>query len=148
MTVWDFRSKGPVYGYDGWEDLGKVGTRDDKGWTVDGPAAGGFGLFFNDLLDLESLSTFVVKIISNGGNNDERLMFKLHSADGKQAVWYVPLRTLAPGEESEVTFDLKNPDEVLQSEPIDLGVVRQIQVQGTFNPERRVSATFVEFGAK
>lgn len=146
--VWDFAASTPEYGYEKWSDLGAIGKKEANGWTVDGPAAGGFGLYFNTLLDLEDASKLRVRLVVNAATPGERLMFKFHAADGKQAVWYVPLANFEAGTESEFAFDLAKPDELLQPEPLDLGIIRQIQVQGSFNPEGRMNVTFVSLGAE
>jgi hypothetical protein len=147
IPVWDFTAKPPSYGYETWEDLGSVSSKSETGWTVDAPATGGFGMFFNDLLDLESAKKLIVRVIANPGNSGDRLMFKFHAADGKQAVWYVPLAGLELEKAIEIPIDLTKPDEVLQAEAIDMGIIRQIQVQGTFTPGSKINVTFVSLGA-
>ncbi len=146
--VWDFVKKAPVYGYEKWKDLGEVGTKTGEGWKLDGPAAGGFGIVFNDLLDLESAARFHVKVIPNGSNTGERLMFKFHAADGKQAIWYVPISGLQTDTEADLSFDLTKPDELVGGEKPDMGIIKQIQVQGTFNPTAKIQLTFVSFGVE
>ncbi len=148
IPIWNFSQKAPVYGYEQWEDLSSVGERTVEGWTVSGTAKGGFGIFFAELLDLESATKFRVRLKVNDGNTEDRLMVKFHAADGKQAVWFVPLAELEIGKETEVELDMAKPDEVSATEKPDMGIIRQIQVQGTFNPEKRVNVTFVSWDAE
>jgi hypothetical protein len=148
IPIWNFAAKQPSYGYEGWQDLGAVSSKEENGLTIQAPANGGFGLFFNDLLDLESASTLIVRLTVLPGNTEERLMLKFHAADSKQAVWYIPLSGYSQDEATDITLDLTKPDKVLQSEPLDMGLIRQIQVQGTFTPGAKVHLNFESFGAK
>jgi hypothetical protein len=146
-VVWDFTKNGATYGYEKWQDLGTVATKDDTGWTLDGNAGGGFGIFYNDLLDVEAATAFRVTFIPLEGHSDGELMFKFHAADGKQAVWRVKYPVLETGTETTLEFDLSAPTEKVQEEPIDRGIIRQIQLQGSFNPEKRVHLKLVKFEA-
>lgn len=148
MPIWMFSQKAPTYGYEGWQDLASIGEKSGEGWTISGSAKGGFGIFFPELLDLESAAKFRVRLRVNDGNTEGKLMFKFHAADGKQAIWYVSLSQLDIGKDADVELDMAKPDEVADGGKPDMGIIRQIQVQGTFNPEKRVNVTFVSWDAR
>jgi hypothetical protein len=148
MPVWNFKDSAPSYGYEGWKTLGNIGKPSKIGWELMGPAAGGFGIYFNDLLDLSGASKFRIKLVKGENHSDGRLMVKMHAADGKQAVWFVTVSELETGKETVLSLDLANPSEKPEGEPMDLGIVRQIQVQGTFSPENQVHLHFISFDAE
>lgn len=148
FSIWDFKSASPTYGYERWQDLGAVGKSGEKGWTLDGSAAGGFGLIYHQLLDLEGAGKLRLVVEVNDGHSDGQLLVKLHTADEKFAAWTIPLADKAPGQEHVLVLDLDAPQDRSKPEGPDMGIIQQIQVQGSFNPGARVHLTFKRLEAE
>ena len=137
VMVRDFQATPFDYGYEEWKDLGSVQTKTTDGVEIKGSAKGGVGAFFNDPVDLSGSKSLEIKIKRGASNSQDSLMLKLVSADGKSSTWNIPLmKDVSDTTFSVVTFDLSKVRGV--KDAVDLEIIRQMQIQGTFDPSTHV----------
>jgi hypothetical protein len=136
VTIRDFLATPFDYGYEGWKDLGSIQSKTANGVEIKGSAKGGVGAFFNDPLDLLGSKQIEIKIKKGAGNTDDNLQLKLISADGKSSSWKISFADISDSKFTTLTYDLGTVRGV--KDAVDLETIRQLQIQGTFNPTNQV----------
>lgn len=133
VTVRDFRQQSFDYGYEGWKDLATTQRRSGTGTHIMGPARGGVGAFFPEIVDVASQSQLEVKIKRGPSNTEGSLYLKLIGANNKSYTYTIDLSKVSDTEFTPIQLDLSKAKSSLNLEEI-----KQMQIQGSFNPALNV----------
>lgn len=129
----DFRQQGLSYGYESWKTLSTVATRSSEGLTLAGPANGGAGIVYPTAAPIDGATHLRVRLRANAGHSSPLLHVKIMGST--EVMTTLPTTGLPVGE--IVTRFVALPAKT----PL---LVKQVQIQGTFNPADKIALTLVD----